>query len=185
MEIWLTKDGDRILLPITPLFKIESANSNSVENLNEIGEVNIAGRQGLRSTTLESYFPRDKEPYSYVEKLSRWQKENEPIRLIITETPHNFECLIESFSSSEDDGSSDVYFSISLKEYRRFEMNKAPIVSAGETKRFNKNQDIPKALLTVGKYDTPWTMAKKIYGDGEKFKKILKAGYVVGKVLRP
>ena len=200
MEVWLTKNGDRLRLPITPFFEIEYGNNNTRENLNEVGTINISGNKGLRQTEITSFFPSKKytflessdtnlDPYYYVNKLEQWAMDNNPIRLIITETPHNFEVLIDNFKTGEIDGTGDVDYTLTLSEYRR--------VVAQEVQDQKKilNGQLPRAvalgipaltMLKVGRYDTAWTMAKKIFGDGEKFKDILKKNKSVkpGEVLK-
>lgn len=165
MEMWLVHKGDRMRLPITPLFE-NSRNMNNVEeNLNEVGTVNLAGNLGLWNLPISSFFPSQRtegveessdtvyDPYHYVRLLEQWQESKEPVRVIITETSVNFEALIGSFSYSENDGSGDVYYSFTLKEYRRVEQ---------------KTAEVPDEVTAVaGNYDTEWTMAQKMTGDGE------------------
>lgn len=189
MEIWLVKD-ERIRLPITPYFEINSSNNNSTENLNEIGTINLAGKPGLRSCSISSFFPSKEgpyiesgdtnlNPYYYSEKIYKWSRETEPIRLIITETPYNFEVLIDSYKAGETDGSGDVYYTLELSEYVRVESTeykppKKNIPNMKNIPRYAGMAQIPAALLTVGKYDTAWTMAKKMFGNGELGGQLLK-----------
>ena len=57
MEVWLTHQGERLRLPITPFYNIEEPQNNNTETLNEVGTVNLKGKKGLRSLTIESFFP--------------------------------------------------------------------------------------------------------------------------------
>lgn len=197
MEIWLTYQGDRLRLPITPYFSISYSNNNSEETLNELGTVNIAGKPGLRTIELTSFFPAQRysflessdartDPYYYDRKIRNWAKQTEPIRLIITETPHNFEVLIESYESGEQDGTGDVYFTLFLKEYKRVkkgekvtnntdkEKDVDVIINSPNNERFQSTKP-SAAIKTVGEYDTPWTMAQKLTGEGDKnYKSLLK-----------
>lgn len=189
MEIWLTHKGERLRLPITPFFNVERSQNNSTELVNEVGTINIKGKKGLRHVSLDSFFPSKEydflessdvnlNPYFYDEKLEKWANADEPLRLIITETPYNFEVLIDSYSSGEQDGTGDVYYSLSLSEYVRvsetqYEKPTSKKIKKEDVKRFVGTASIPLALLTVGKYDTAWTMAKKLTGNGENAKKLL------------
>ena len=200
MEIWLVQNGDRLMLPVTPVFMPERSMNNEQINLNEVGTVNLAGNKGLMTVTLESFFPAQDyyfnenkanlNPYYYVEKIEKWQLSKKPVRLIITDTPYNFEVLIDKFSAGEPDGTGDVHYTIETSEYIRLETHKnvenTKVVSFDDVKKIVGTVAETTALLTVGKYDTPWTMAKKILGNGERFKELIqKNGEITpGKVLK-
>lgn len=182
MEIWLVKK-ERLRLPITPFFDIQGGNNNSTENLNEVGTVNLAGKPGLRTLSISSFFPSKEasylessdvilNPYYYYDKIYAWSRETEPIRLIITGTPYNFEVLIDNFTGGETDGTGDVYYTLDLSEYIRLEATKyvppkKSLPPLNKVPKFADLPQIPQNLITVGKSDTPWTMAQKIYGNGE------------------
>lgn len=130
MEIWLSIDNkaEQHQLPVLPSeFEVISNNMNTVVNINEIGEINLAGREGLQKITISCFFPdqdypfvqsqKRHDPYTYVKNIKRWSRSLKPIRLIITETPINCAMLIESFSYKEKDGSGDVYYVLELAEY--------------------------------------------------------------------
>lgn len=186
MEIWLEKNGDRLRLPVTPLFSVPLTINNSKETLNEIGTVNIAGKPGLRTVALESFFPSQEypfnepgtnlDPWGYVRKIEYWARITEPIRLIITETPNNFEVLIDDFEPMVQDGSADVYYILNLSEYVRVETVvsdvKDEVVEVPKVQRFKTVEEIPEAVKTPSKYDTPGTMAKKLTGDSNNYKNV-------------
>lgn len=186
MEIWI----DKIMLPVTPLFEIPYSNNNVEENLSELGTINIAGNEGLRSLEIDSFFPSKEydflesrtnstDPYDYVRVFMDMARKNEPVRLVITETPFNFEVLIESFVSGEVDGTGDVSYKMSLKEYRRVKAIERQIPGYSRNsdlsnmKRLRVSKAGTKNIKTVGKYDTEWTMAKKLTGNGENAKELL------------
>lgn len=202
MEIWLGK----IRLPVTPLFDIPYKNNNVEENLSEIGTINIAGNEGLRTVEIESFFPSKDygflengggfvDPYTYVRTFENLARKNNPIRLVITETSFNFEVLIESFSAGEGDGTGDVNYKLSLKEYRRVKAieRQMPGYSkksdSSNLKRLKDSKAGTKNIRTVGKHDTEWTMAKKLTGNGENAKELLKKNKIrrvrKGQVLKP
>lgn len=191
MEIWLTYEGERLRLPITPTYTIEEPQNNSTEILNEVGTINIKGKKGLRSVTIESFFPSKDydilessdvvlDPFYYDEKIRSWANSEKPIRFIITETPHNFEVIVDSYSTGEQDGTGDVYFSLSLSEYVRVQATdyQPPVynrpIKINDVKRFVGMTAIPMALAIAGKYDTAWSMAKKLTGNGLNAKQLLK-----------
>lgn len=176
--MWLVKD-ERIRLPITPYFEIESGINNTKEDLNEIGTVNLAGKPGLRTCSISSFFPskegpyiesRDTklDPYYYYDKIYQWSREGDPIRFIITETPYNFECLIDSFTAGETDGSGDLYYTLELSEYIRLKTTKYEKPSYFDQMTWKDGRPIPpKSVFTVRDTDTRWTIAKRLFGSGE------------------
>lgn len=202
MEMWL----DKIRLPITPTFDINHPNNNQQENLSEVGTINIAGNKGLRSIEISSFFPSKEydflessdvnlDPYFYVRKFIDWRNKNEPHRLIITETPFNFEVLIDEFTSSESDGTGDVYYKLTLTEYVRVKAVERQLPgyskesSDANIQRLTKSGAGINNIKKVGIYDTSWTMAKKLTGNGDNAEELLKhnnkSTIRVGDVLNP
>lgn len=114
--------------PIPPSeFKVEVSHNNSVININNIGDLNMLGKTGLKNLTLESFFPAQKysfcmctpqKPYSYVNQIEEWRKSNSVAYFRINNTEVNYPVTINKFSWGEKDGSGDVYFSIEMQEYR-------------------------------------------------------------------
>lgn len=209
METWITQGGERIMLPITPFFEPKFSMNNEVINLNEIGSASLAGNEGLYELSINSFFPAqqyhflddvnvDTNPYFYIDRLESFMRSREPVRLLITETPFNKEMLINNFTWGESDGTRDVYYTIDLVEYKRIEQHKVfdektkQVVTVKKTQRFTSAAAVPLALATIGKYDTAWTMAKKLVGDGDKWQELLKKNKISlpsklkeGMVLKP
>jgi hypothetical protein len=117
-----------IQLPIVPeTFKIPSPVKNSTYTTINQGDIKLIGLRGLKSLTIDSFFPskdysfsRDKTYYGweYVEIIESWIDRRIPIRLIATNTPINLPMTIENFEYGLQDGSGDVYYSLSLSEFK-------------------------------------------------------------------
>lgn len=169
MEIWLVKKEDRLLLPITPHYNLDDKQNNTRENLNEIGTVNIAGKPGLREVKIDSFFPRqmypfvasteiNTDPFHYYNKIKEWKDEGDPIQLIITDTPFNFDVLIDSFPihEAEDDGSGSLHYSLSLSEYKWIgpeEVKKEKKDEITMPERLKIARSVPKQLMTTEEID--------------------------------
>lgn len=88
------------------------------------------------------------------------------------------ECTIESFSWGEQDATGDIYYTLSLKEYKRIKIKKANITvetdppKQRETKAPETNSG---KKYTVKSGDCLWNIAKKFYGNGAQYKKIVDA----------
>ena len=102
------------------------------------------------------------------------------------------ECTIESFSYGEKDATRDMYYTISLKEYKR---PKVTSVTSGAqlSTRATKSSDTGSGgTYTVKSGDCLWSIAKQYYGNGAEYPKIyeankdkIKANYIIyaGQVL--
>lgn len=162
MNFWLKHTNkDKFKLPVTPKsFDVSVAHKNTVVNIVSLGEINLLGKTGLRSITLSSFFPAQdyyfakadrKEPKYYIDKLESWRKSNTIIRFIINGVI-NMQCTMESFSWGQQDGTNDIYYDITLKEYR----------TISTKKRTQKKIKATKHKIKKG--DTLSRIAKKYYG---------------------
>lgn len=120
-----------VTFPVNPSsYEIKNPHQNSTININAIGEMNMMGKAGLRTLEISSFFPEEAygwevsypsmDPYAYVSTIMGFKEEAEPCTITVSGTDVSMKCTIESFSYGEKDGTGDVYFSLSLKEYRDF-----------------------------------------------------------------
>lgn len=202
MEFWLKKsNSDKFMLPVNPeSFAFTEKHNNTSVNVNSIGEVNLLGKRDLKTGTISSHFPkRDRNyannsgrqaPYTYINKLLSWKSSGKPIQLIITGTKINFQVTIETLKYGEQDGTGDVYYDLTLKEYRAVEIKKTKLKET-EKKKTTKKESKPKRPVakketktyTVKSGDCLWNIAKKFYGNGAQYTKIYNANK--GKIKNP
>lgn len=57
-------------------------------------------------------------PYVFVELLVKWSRAGEPLRLIVTGTPVNVPVLLGPVRYGEQDGTGDVYVTLTFRQYR-------------------------------------------------------------------
>lgn len=117
-----------IQLPIVPTeFKIPSPMNNETFTTINQGDIKIIGQRGLKAITLDSFFPKNHYSFSrdraysgweYVEIIESWIDRRVPIRLIVTDTPVNMAMTIENFEYGVQDGTGDIYYSLSLEEFK-------------------------------------------------------------------
>ncbi|CDL65297.1 TPA: LysM peptidoglycan-binding domain-containing protein [Clostridioides difficile] len=192
MEMWLRQSNDSFRFPILPTsFEISGNINTSTTNVLKLGEVIVCGGMGLRTTEINSFFPGEQyhfcnykdfpQPYDCVNKLKKWMEQGLILRYIITETDVNMEVIIESFKHGKQDGTNDVYFTLSLKEYKRIQI---PKVNTNNDEKLSSVKDVPltkgfevkkQRTHKVSKGDSLWSLAKKYYGNGDLWKKIYDA----------
>lgn len=133
MDIFLSiNNRERVIqLPIIPeSFQVEYENNNQVFSTISKGELNLIGNQGLKSLVINSFFPNREYSYSksreysgdeFVEIMEAWNKRRVPIRIVITNSEGkeivNLAVAIEGFNFGYDKAG-DVFYSLSLKEFR-------------------------------------------------------------------
>lgn len=129
MEIWL-KQGEKsfrfAVLP--PEYEVTSESNNTQVIVNSLGEINLLGKRKLKNISFSSFFPKQK--YDFCEytsfptpkesiKLVEQMKQKGVLHLTMTGARVNMDCTIESFTWGENDGTKDVNFMLSFKEYRK------------------------------------------------------------------
>lgn len=196
MDFYLSfnNNAEQIRLPVTPSsFKISQKHNNTVLNITSIGEINLIGNKGLASLTISSFFPSSEyyfckyfgfpKPYEFVKTIQKWKNSCKPIRVIVTGTPINYAMGIDEFSFSEEDGTGDVYFTLSLNEYiftkqakpyQTTTPNGTQIVTP-QTKRETK--PIPTSKK-VQEGDNIYTVAKNTTGSMSNAKAIAKTNKI-------
>ncbi|MDO5565471.1 MAG: LysM peptidoglycan-binding domain-containing protein [Planctomycetia bacterium] len=190
MDYYLSfnNNEERIRLPVIPSsFEVSVPHQNTTVNINELGEINLIGKTGLTSMTIESFFPMQQysfclhndlqKPYGYIKQLLKWKESGRPIRVIITGTPINYAMAIESLSYSEVDGTGDVYFTLELKEYRFIKTSLSNTLTTTNgtqltTPTIQRQSKAVATEYTVKSGDTLWLIAKKLTGEGSNYKAI-------------
>lgn len=126
--ITLSCGEETLVFPVVPSeFGVSVSNNNGTVNIINAGDYAMIGKTGLKEITIASFFPAQRysfsggaaNPYELVGQIETWRSGTEPLNISVEDSPINFDCLVESFSYKEQDGSRDVYFDLHLKEYRR------------------------------------------------------------------
>lgn len=188
MEFWLSYNNfaERLQLPVPPPeYEYIESNQNETVNILGLGDIIQITGEGLAEIEISSHFPAHRvpyaqyylgDPYEAVRTIERWKRTKRPIRLIITETPVNLACTIETFTWGERGGSRDVNYSLKLREYRFIQVQQitpTPAQTAGlktaSTRSDTREQ--PKTY-TVKAGDSLYLIAKKVLGDGSKWQAI-------------
>lgn len=184
IRIYLKQDDKNILeFPITPA-QVGCNGSGEIQTskINELGSISLYSGNGLRTTELASFFPsiqysfcnypNVKNPYEYVKQLEHWMYSGTKLRLIIGNTNTNFQVMINNFNYNEQPGTRDVFYTLSLIEYKEVKLNRTPSGNTGDSNNTNRpDENKPTTAKThkVVKGDSLWAIAKRYYGNGSKY----------------
>lgn len=130
MDIFLSINNREqvIQLPIVPEeIKIPSPQNHEIFSTMTMGDIALIGSEGVKQFDIESFFPS--KPYTfarsqqytgweYVEMIEAWRKRDVPMRIVITGTPINMAFIIDEFEYGVEDGSGDIYYTLSISEYK-------------------------------------------------------------------
>nr|DAM93356.1 MAG TPA: tail assembly protein [Caudoviricetes sp.] len=194
MEIYLGTDNDKIRFPVVPSsIGVNRGNNIDTESVIKLGEVPIFNGTSLKTIELTSFFPNQEynfcdytgfmKPYEFSEKIQKWMYEGKPLRVVVTDSPTNMQCLIQQFDTVEQDGTRDLYFTLNLLEYRPIEVPNLSNSSSSSSSSSSDNLTRPSKEITnntqkthkVVKGDCLWDMAQKYYGKGSLYPKIKEA----------
>jgi nucleoid-associated protein YgaU len=201
-EFWLTRGTDRLRFPVTPeTISVSSPFGYTDVEVAQLGEVTIFGNREPKEVTISSFWPAQynpsycdysgfMKPWDFVKKIEGWQDRKVQYRLTITGTGINVVVTIRDFQYEEKAGNvGDIYFSITLKEYRTTDVrwqSTTPKKTTSTTKTTRppatkKAVTLPRTY-TVKKNDTLQKIAKAYYGSVNQWRKIYNANTkVIGK----
>ena len=133
MEVYLKDANNNVFrFPIVPpTINIQDYAIMNDSNITAVGDIVVFGGKGLRTTEISSFFPNPERKYSFVNysdypnqyecvsTIKKWLDKGEKLRFIVTDTEINFLVKITNFEYSEQDGTRDVYYSLSLLKIER------------------------------------------------------------------
>ena len=193
LEIYLKEnDSNMIRFPVTPSeVSCETSANISTESVNDLGNVSLFSGVELRTIPINSFFPNRQysfctysnvePPYEFVSKIEKWQNEGKKLRYIVSDGYTNIPVMINSFTYREQDGTGDVYFDLSLIEYKEIKLNKTTSSNNANNNSTNRPaENAPKPsgenkTHKVSSGDSLWAIAQKYYGDGSQYPKIKEA----------
>lgn len=185
---FIFKDGNReILLPVTPpSFTVEHGINVETINIHTLGDVNIAGYNTLATIRIECMFPAQEypfalsngDPYVLVGYFEKWINDHAILRFIVSDTPTNVPVLVQSISYTEQDGTGDVYATITLREYRELNAVKIEAKGSGNASRAISSATVKASSYTVKKGDTLSAICRKFYGNASLYPKLAKVNNI-------
>ncbi len=155
------------------------------ENVDQLGEVNIPGKRGLKEVTVSTFLPWRESPFyggdslkSVLKMVDRWKKGTR-LRIIVSDPKVNFKAMMDSDSVTLKEGQKDVWISWKFTEYKTLTVPTVEsvqgLVQAAEPALLPREEEAAPAAggtETVTSRTTLWALAVKYYGDGTQWPKI-------------
>lgn len=171
--------GEELTMPVAPgEYVAETGRRAETLDMAAAGQVNLPGLETLFNENQEFLLPARpasyvtggwRDPWEIVGKLEKWSRTANVVRYIVTGTAVNAPVLIEKARYREQDGTNDVYLTLTLKQYRYLtaERVEAQQLPADNDPRPDEGEAVPGGTTyTVVAGDCLWTICQKFYGDG-------------------
>jgi nucleoid-associated protein YgaU len=191
IQFWLSYNNgaERTQLPVNPSqISITSPFGNDDITVSQLGEYTIIGDRYLKEFSFNSFFPRDYnegyceysdllEPWQVVETIERWRDSRMPIRLTVTGTPINYAVTIREFDIDPEKAGNvgDIYFSMSLKEFKFVKVRKIDESSKVSTESPRINPKSKPKTYTVKSGDNLFKISQRTGIGGNNWRKLYDA----------
>lgn len=194
-----------MLLPVTPSkLDLKIKNKNKTLDLINEGEINIPKNAGLTEISINALLPNVQYPFAmyqngfqdatyFLSELEALKINKQPFQFIVIRTKPdnvsrmydtNIKVLLEDYTITEEvNNGLDVNVSIKLKQYREYATKTIQITLKEEKKVATETNVRPVdttpatnvQYYTVVSGDCLWKIAKKFYGDGNRWPDIYNA----------
>ena len=188
MDIYIKWKNDTkgFRLPVNPeKYSLDGKQQNTSVNIHAAGEYNLKGKRALQTISWSCFFPAQKYYFNitkfqdpitfYVKKLTNLLNDNTTVHVMIGDRVNLF-ATIDSFTWGEEDGTGDIFYSISFKEDRAYAEAVGKAASDafdGEGKRLAK--EVTKVTYKWKKGDTWKKVCKAKLGNAKYAKANQKA----------
>lgn len=199
--IFFDYDNKTYRLPVNP----EELNKSSVQAIEryqilKLGQIAIPTHMELTEYSFEVEFPHEalhyvetsgnfKDADYYLNLFSKWRNDLAHVRFIASNgigDDINSLVLIEELKEVEKAGEEgDKYISFKLLEYKKYGKKSVVVQQSGIAVASTAKVEVPVSVnpkstgsYTVVSGDSLWAIAKKYYGDGSKYNKIVTANSI-------
>lgn len=172
-----SKTGEQLTMPVTPSeFRVEIGRAVTQLDMAQTGQVNLPGLEALFNEQQTFLLPSSArnytsagyggDPYGIVDTLTRWSQSGDVLRMIVTDTPVNLPVLLAPVRYGEQDGTGDVYVTLTMRQYRELAAETTEQAATGNAGRAQPQETKTVDTYTVVRGDTMWGIARRYYGDG-------------------
>ena len=124
--------AESLTLPVTPWkYSVTTSQNNKIIDILDTGEAILFGNTKLKRLKFSCFFQNQERhiwhkylvgdsysPAECIDRITKWKESKKPVRIIITDSPINLVMSIMDFNYREKDGTRDIWYDISLNEYR-------------------------------------------------------------------
>lgn len=203
-EMWLNYDNDSktFCFPVLPeSIKIKETGKDVTFNIDQMGEIFHKSKRNALKFSFSSFFPSEYGNWCQVPKRSfksavtchKWIQQiieaKNPAHFVLVGGPIAINCfvLVSSYTAEEKGGDpGTIHYTIEMKEYRetslrtirnsRADSSKKVVQSEAKDRVSNKEKP---TTYTIKSNDCLWNIAKRVYGSGASYTKILAANRAV------
>lgn len=172
-------DNYQLVFPITPFPKFSASVDTITQKVYGIGEVDLGHNKNLIKCSVEGIFPHPNNGYTftlddphvpnfYVKQLQTWMDNQNDLMIEYytkSERINALNCRIQSFECGEEDGTKNVQYSITFKEYKTIKLNNSSAIVDG----MSVAKSYGSSSYFVGEGDTLISIATKLFGDSSKW----------------
>ena len=170
-------DNYSLVFPITPFPKFSASVDTKSERLLGVGEIDLGHTKNLIRCAITGIIPHPNNNYpfllvppkstaTYINWFNKWlNNQNDLLIEYYTKDQRiaHLDCRIQEFEWSEEDGTKNIHYSITFKEYRNIAINN------GETNGKSVAESYGSSVYYVGEGDTLISIATKLFGDSSKW----------------
>ena len=186
VEIYIWERGGerRLRIPILPE-EIKSQMGETLFATYSImnkGDVSVPTGTELARYSWESEFPGElrkndplihgkwQDPKKYHDTLEAWKASGEPLILTVIGFPMiNVDVYLKSYTATAAGAFGDIYYELEFEKLREIKVTKTAPSTATATAATAKRTTKQFLTYTIVSGDTLWAIAKKFYGDGNKW----------------
>lgn len=173
MQLIISKGAKEVVIPVNPeSFEVTDGWNNQELDINQIGLVKMIGKRALKAVTISSFFPGQEyefldddahagNPWWYVKRLAVWRGKVIHFATTGTKGVVSWTAVIDDFTYGYKDGTDDIYYSITLTEYKAMDVTR-------------EEKENAKVKYTTKQNDNLKTIAKKKLGKSSYAKKVYK-----------
>lgn len=201
-EMWLNYDNDSktFCFPVLPeSLPVKMSGKDVTFNIDQLGEIFHKSKRNAMRFSFESYFPAEygswcqvsranfRSPGECHEWICQLMEAKNPAHFVLVGGPLSINCyvLISSYNPKENGGDpGTIHYSIELKEYRSASLrtirnsradgaSSSSVISSEKKDRVSNKEQVTSYTVKSG--DCLWNIAKKVYGSGRDYTKILAA----------
>lgn len=154
--------------------------------VDQLGEVLLTGKRGLKSVTINTFLPDRKSPFydgadidEIIKLVERWKKNGAALRIIFSKPKFNIRVKMNSDSLTLKEGQRDVYIDWKFTEYKNISVPTVEsiqglinVTDPALLPRTEEAAPVTGGAEAVKSGTTLWALAVKYYGDGSQWTKI-------------